>query len=614
MLALALALTLTAKAPLVTGNGHGFAVFDETQGAITKLYTHPYSFTAPSPTDPLAEGIPTANLFDRIAWMDKSDAKAEYLGESHIIVLDGGQARRTYFMPWGVQRNVLVLTYEAKDREVRLPRLITKWSKPLTARREQTVNGVRVEVARLKDVTETLVSLSLADDAVAFLSLEREDDIDAAVTELVQWVGGRNATALVARELEELESWRVPPKVTFANDDEKRLWRQSEVVLRMGQSREPNRDGRVNNGLILAALPDSSFVTYWVRDMAYAIDALIRMGHKAEARAAIEAYFHARPVGVMHNQVRGLPYQVSVVRYFGDGSEQPFFTQEGATNIELDNWGLVLWCLGSYIDRFGDAAILDTETHRGTIYESAKRYIVSPLLKNMDPHAAGLIVKADTSIWEERQNDAKHFAFSTIAALAGLTRFDALAEHRGDAKLHSELRVVLGQLDAGFLAAYAKDGRLRGTLEPGIKNDVDGAVLAAFNLDVSRDTALMQRTVDAMARLKMPSGGYRRVTCVLTDPKIFEYWYERQEFVFIDLALAEVYLRSKRPQDAAALIAPLVAKAARDHYFVPEMLVSVVNPLFKGAIGEPTGSVPMVGYGAGAFISYFIARERLVQP
>jgi hypothetical protein len=38
---------------------------------------------------------------------------------------------------------------------------------------------------------------------------------------------------------------------------------------------------------------------------------------------------------------------------------------------------------------------------------------------------------------------------------------------------------------------------------------------------------------------------------------------------------------------------------------------SVVNPLFKRAIGEPTGAIPMVGYGAGAFISYLIERESL---
>jgi hypothetical protein len=42
----------------------------------------------------------------------------------------------------------------------------------------------------------------------------------------------------------------------------------------------------------------------------------------------------------------GADYQISVVRYFGDGSEEPYFTMEGSTNIEFDNWGLGLWVLG----------------------------------------------------------------------------------------------------------------------------------------------------------------------------------------------------------------------------------------------------------------------------
>ena len=47
--------------------------------------------------------------------------------------------------------------------------------------------------------------------------------------------------------------------------------------------------------------------------------------------------------------MNGADYQISVVRYFGDGAEEPFFTQEGSTNIEFDNWGEVLWALGEYL-------------------------------------------------------------------------------------------------------------------------------------------------------------------------------------------------------------------------------------------------------------------------
>jgi hypothetical protein len=80
-----------------------------------------------------------------------------------------------------------------------------------------------------------------------------------------------------------------------------------------------------------------------------------------------------------------------------------------------------------------------------------------------------------------------------------------------------------------------------------------------------------------------------------TDPAIFEYWYERQEFLFVDFSLAEV---DRRP----ALVQRIVDKAAADHNIIPEMYVALPCKLFPGQIGDPTGAKPMVGYGAGAYI------------
>ena len=65
-------------------------------------------------------------------------------------------------------------------------------------------------------------------------------------------------------------------------------------------------------------------------------------------------------VFIVDPSVKGADYQISVVRYFGDGSEEPFFTQEGSNNIEFDNWGLVLWVLGEYVTHFHDDKILAT--------------------------------------------------------------------------------------------------------------------------------------------------------------------------------------------------------------------------------------------------------------
>ncbi len=114
-----------------------------------------------------------------------------------------------------------------------------------------------------------------------------------------------------------------------------------------------------------------------------------------------------------------------------------------------------------------------------------------------------------------------------------------------------------------------------------------------------------------MKLLKVRSGGYRRVRSTYTDPKIFEYWYERQEFLFVDLHLAELYRRLGRQAEADSMLSRIVDKAAADHDIIPEMYVALPCKLFPGKIGDPTGAIPMVGYGAGAYVLHLLEREHM---
>jgi GH15 family glucan-1,4-alpha-glucosidase len=343
--------------------------------------------------------------------------------------------------------------------------------------------------------------------------------------------------------------------------------------------------------------------------MAWATVALARMGHRDEARAAVLAYFNARPTGKMRAETAGADYQISVVRYWGDGAEEPFFTEEGAINIEFDDWGEALWVLGNYSRQFDDPALLQMATFRGTVYETARDYIVKPLLANTEPYGTGLIVDADTSIWEEHQKDKKHFAFSTAAAIFGLREFADVAKRAGDEKTRAEVLGKVEALQKGFDAAFIRDGHLHGTLEEGVKNDIDGALIPIINFGIVTDPAVIRDTVERMELLRVASGGYRRVRGTYTDPAIFEYWYEQEEFVFVDFTLAELERRLGRKLEAAAMLARVVDKAAADHDIIPEMYVAVPCKLFPGKIGDPTGALPMVGYGAGAYILHLLERE-----
>jgi GH15 family glucan-1,4-alpha-glucosidase len=72
-----------------------------------------------------------------------------------------------------------------------------------------------------------------------------------------------------------------------------------------------------------------------------------------------------------------------------------------------------------------------------------------------------------------------------------------------------------------------------------------------------------------------------------------------------------VYQRLGRNSEAGAMLKHIVDKAAADHDIIPEMYVAVPCPLFPGAVGDPAGALPMVGYGAGAYILHLLEREKL---
>jgi GH15 family glucan-1,4-alpha-glucosidase len=615
-----------AASHLVTGNGFGFAVVSPETGTVSKFYAHPYCYTRHDPHNPLDEGIETANFIKELGWGARAQGTStEYEEDSQVIHVHSGGGDGTFYMPFGLQHAALVIDWESDSENTRGGWHL-EWNQPVKSQKTVRLFGSELSLIKFERVPESLLLIPLdrhpalqegpQQDLVgarawALVSLESDDELESTVRDFNRWRAGLAPIELAKREIAELELWRVKPTVHFKDENERHLWRQSEVLLRMAQSREPNRPGRYSNGLIVAALPDGLWFTPWVRDMAYATLALARMGHRDEARAALLAYFNAQPTGVMRADTRDADYQVSVVRYFGDGSEEPFFTGEGTPNIEFDDWGLVLWVLGEYERQYNDVGLLHATTYRGRLYESARDFVMKPLLANLDPVGQGAIVSADTSIWEEHQKDKKHFAFSTAMAIVGLRNFSEAAHRAGDEATRTKALNQVALLEQGFNAAFIGDGKLRGTMEAEEKNDIDGALLPIINFGVVNDPAVVQDTIKRMELLKVASGGYRRVRSNYTDPAIFEYWYERQEFLFVDFSLAELYRRVGRNADADAILKRIVSKAAADHNLIPEMYVALPCRLFPGEVGDPTGALPIVGYGSGAYILHVLEREKL---
>lgn len=616
VLLLAVAATSAAKtstSPMPSGNGHGFLVYTPATRTVTALYTHPYRFARQDPDFPDDDGIESTNLVKRMGWRGPGikasarDTTIGYASESHVVQASDARHTQTFFLPFGVARNAAIVTIAGPNAATACLRI--QW----TSRPEEEIDriaGRSVEILTFEDATVALVPLDASAQPTfgsclggstgwAIVTVESAGELGAAVRDVVEWQHGAAAAALAAREVQEHDAWRVTPPPSLAGPA-RQLWRQSETVLRMGQIREPNRNGRYADGLILASLPSGEFFIPWVRDMAWATVALARMGHVDEARRALDAFLDARDVGLFPERVRGVPYQISTVRYFGDGAEEADYSGEDAPNVELDGWGLVLWAAGIYVEASGDTAWLSSHTYRGSVYANLRDFVAEPLLANVDAAGDGTIVAADTSCWEQNDLPRMHYACTTIAAIEGLRAFAALARTMNDTATASTVDTEVARLVTGFRSAFVRGGRLHGVVENSPKNDMDGALLNAINAGVETDPTIVASTLEAMTLLSVPSGGYRRVTG--------DSGYERQEFLFVDFALARAWLRVGRTTDADAMVSRIVAQSALDHFLVPEMYVSARSREFRGVIGAPTGSIPMVGFGAGAYVIYQLDR------
>ncbi len=290
--------------------------------------------------------------------------------------------------------------------------------------------------------------VSMAVAVVWALDEDAGPDVDAVRA----WAAGRAPRALVDAEVASWDAWQTEPPagVEGARRD---LWRQAAAILRMGQVREAG-PGR---GQILASLPpglgnpDAQWNIAWVRDMAYAVVGLARAGHLDEARAALE-FELAAPRG-RHEAEVGMPYRISVTRYFGDGQEDSDCNADGP-NVEFDGFGLFLWSLGEYLRAGGDRAVLDAH------WDVVSGEIADVLVSLVDDSG---VIAPDSSIWEVHWNGKqRRFTYTSLAAVRGLCDAAELAELEGDADASGRYRATAeGIRNRASLATPRPPGRAR---------------------------------------------------------------------------------------------------------------------------------------------------------
>jgi hypothetical protein len=419
------------------------------------------------------------------------------------------------------------------------------------------------------------------------------------------FAAGRTADQLYADALAEWEAWRKPPPPGLA-PEELRVWRQSEAVLRMGQIRESYRETprRKNHGMILASLPPGGWHTGWVRDATYAIVPLARTGHHEEARIALDFFLDA-DAGRYGSFLNDVAYRISTVRYYGDGEEEADYSGHPTRNIEIDGWGLFLWAARAYVDASGDVSWLGATTKKGdTVYDAIKNGVAEALAANLESNGMAI---ADASIWEVHWGNRQHWLYTTAATARGFCDMATLARRAGRTDDIARYQELAGRATDAIRTSFFDSNRvLAGSLEKLAQgsNYRDGATVEAITWALlAPDDPIAAATLDALSFLQTPAGGYKRVEGS-TDQ------YDTDEWILIDLRASDAFRRAGQNDKADQLLGWVTGQATANFDLMPELYNTRTS---SGQIGAYSGSIPMVGYGAGAYQMTMLDRAGLYE-
>jgi GH15 family glucan-1,4-alpha-glucosidase len=652
---------------LVTGNGHGFQVFDVGQNAIRQFLERPYRYLRANPQNPDGEGIVRRDLaFDtyfgvrvggQTAWLaTRTPTQVGYVAESNLIrsVVDVGAIRTEsfYFAPFGFDGNAMVMLLRVENTGA-TAQAVTAYSMhnfkmgaapnpdepgadgetisfdaASTTAAETGPGGGAIVYAPIGGVdvsscaTDVYQTIAAGGAVTPQTSCTGNDRVNAFVRDLgsipagesrwwgvavvfnaagaaaaraawTEFVAGRGPQRLHDDALAEWEAWRTPP-VPGLSPLELRIWRQSEAVLRMGQIREPYQTSprRKNHGMILASLPPGGWHTGWVRDAIYAIVPLARTGHFDEARWGLDFFLDA-DAGKYGSYLNDVAYRISTVRYFGDGEEEADYSGAPTRNIEIDGWGLFLWAARTYVDASGDVDWLEQTTRKGDrVYDAIRSGVAEPLAANLEPNGMAI---ADASIWEVHWGNRQHFLYTTAATARGFCDMATLARRAGRSDDVARYRELAERAIAAMRAHFVDSNRvLAGSLERLAtgSNYRDGATVEAITWDLIAPTdPIATATLNAFSYLQTPAGGYKRLEGSNDQ-------YDTDEWILIDLRASDAWRRAGNAPKADQLLDWVSAQAGVNHALLPELYNTRSS---SGTIGAYAGSIPMVGYGAGAY-------------
>jgi GH15 family glucan-1,4-alpha-glucosidase len=368
--------------------------------------------------------------------------------------------------------------------------------------------------------------------------------------------------------------------------DEKNLYEQSISILKMAQVSGKEIFPK-SHGQILASLPPGGWNIGWLRDAIYAVMALNRLGLYDEAKAALNFFLNADAGYYVHYiHTDGIDhgvktdYRLSVCRYFGTGKEESDFNNDGP-NIELDGFGLFLTGFSDYIRRSNDIKFLQDN------YDVLSKLIADPILTFI---VENNLIRIESGPWEYHL-PGKQYAFTSAVNSAGLRYFAELCKEN-NLPGYEKYFEASEKLKKGIMDNMIYEGKLvKGFAKaesPNTLDFYDGGTIEAFNLDVINDKEFFNKYYHEYVKGSKISG--RRGFSRLNNPD----WYTIGEWPFLNMRFSSSLLKYGNKEEAEKLIDWTTDYSKMNYNYIAE-LYDYRNENYDGAI-------PMVGYGAGAYI------------
>jgi GH15 family glucan-1,4-alpha-glucosidase len=594
---------------LTTSNGLIVAVYNAKENRIDDVYPHIFAnYDSGKYVHPFVGNI-VLNSTERPAFTG-------YLKNTHVIVARYNEFNVNYFSSFtkndkifyvvvrGKKKKIENLTFDAETGNGKAVSGISLLENPLEDLPVHIAGNVLTgSIIRQykEDICEKYFLFSFTDSlhsdtavvskAIAKLSQAKKSLLDDEVS----YMQNLFSTCII------------PNNIT---DKERDVVEQSITLLKMPQVSD-KEIFPYSHGQILASLRPGLWHTAWVRDGSYAIQAMTRLGLYAEARKGLEFMLNA-PSGYFKHYVYtdgkdygpGCDYQISLTRYFGNGKEECDYNEFGP-NIEYDNFGLFLCAFTDYVFRSQDSVFYKKWN------QMVCTKVADATISCIDTNS---LIKADSGPWEHHLQMPKQYTFTSGVCARGLEQLAVL-----QMKYHlpyEKYESAAEKLKYGMLENMLCENRyLKGNANDQAKTDheyYDSGVMEVFANGLIKDKNLFLSNLheyDNVLRIIGNRPGYIRLSSA--DP------YENQEWVFINLRISLAYILLGDKSEAEKLLNFVTEQAAVNNNLIPEMYSNKLqmdkvtddfktNNIWCNCIRDKDnqyiGTVPMIGYGTGAYI------------